>query len=95
MFSFIWGFFIFCNSLVLIDYLTKQGFFLALESVSQHVTLIYLKCTHGLSDAKVFLVYEKSALFSSVGTGLLHRPYVIIGANNRHQKNPVLALEHF
>ena len=36
-----------------------------------------------------------TALFSGVGAGLLHRPYVIIGANNRYQINPVLASEHF
>ena len=51
--------------------------------------------THRLSDAKNYLVHGFTALFAGVGTGLLHRPYVIIGANNRHQKNPVLALEHF
>ena len=50
---------------------------------------------HRLSDAKKYLVHGFTALFPGVGTGLLHRPYVIIGANNRHQKNPVLALEHF
>ena len=50
---------------------------------------------HRLSDAKNYLVHGFTALFAGVGTGLLHRPYVIIGANNRHQKNPVLALEHF
>ena len=58
--------------------------------------LLHLRCnSHRLSDAKNYLVHGFTALFAGVGTGLLHRPYVIIGANNRHQKNPVLALEHF
>ena len=42
--------------------------------------------THRLSDANNYLVHGFTALFPGVGTGLLHRPYVIIGANNRHQK---------
>ena len=66
------------------------------RSILSFFTLFfYMKTTHRLSDAKLYLVYDKRALFAGVGTDLLHRPYAIIGANNRHQKNPVLALEHF